>query len=366
MATINRYYPESVTHPGEILSETLEELTLGSKELAVRTGKPEKTISAILKGKSAITPDMAVLLEQVLEIPSHFWLEAQKNFDEYNARINYQKVIHEAIGWAVAAPYAAMARFNWVEKTRKAEEKVINLFNFFGVANIKGWEDYYLNQKTKVAFRISLKNNENATSIAAWLRQGEIQASKISTGEFSKQALKEILPEIKNIMAHQPNDFFGQLQNVCLKVGLKVVYTPCLPKTAIHGSTRWIDETPLIQMSGRWKRNDVFWFTFFHEIGHILLHGKKYISIENISDYDGEIEEFELEADSFAANWLLSEEEEEEIISEEQLNDDIIKEYAKKFSTHPAVIIGRLHHKGVIGYEHGRVFFKSLNFDINT
>jgi Zn-dependent peptidase ImmA (M78 family) len=142
-----------------------------------------------------------------------------------------------------------------------------------------------------------------------------------------------------------------------------------LPRTAIHGSTRWINDTPVIQMSGRWRRNDVFWFTFFHEIGHILLHGKKYISLEfNKKDikYSGEIEEFENQADSFASEWLLSGDEEEEIINHDTLNDDIILEYAKKFSTHPAIIIGRLHHKEIISYKYGRDFFESLNFNNKT
>lgn len=56
MATLNKYFPESVTHPGEILKEALEENNIGAKEFSVRTGKPEKTITAVLKGESSLTP----------------------------------------------------------------------------------------------------------------------------------------------------------------------------------------------------------------------------------------------------------------------------------------------------------------------
>ncbi len=361
MATINQYYPESVTHPGEILLEALEERELGAKEFAVRTGKPEKTITAVLKGESAITPDMAVLFEQVLKIPAHFWMEAQSNFDEYQARVNFQFAIEEAVDWAKAFPYAKMANFGWVPKTLKITEKVVYLFNYFEVASIKAWEDYYINQKLQVAFRISLKNQENATAIAAWLRQGELQAEELNAPEFDKSAFKKLLPEIKKIMAKQPNDFFEQLQALCLTAGVKVVHTPCLPKTAIHGSTRWINNVPLIQLSGRYRRNDIFWFTFFHEVGHILLHGKKYISIENV-DYAGENVEFEQEADAFASNIILSEKEESEICNNVQLTTDDIVRYAKKFGTHPAAIIGRLQYKEVIAYGQGNEFFEPINF----
>ncbi len=73
----NRYIPQVVFHPGETLSEKLAEMKMGSKEFAVRTDKPEKTINAVLKGESSITPDMAVQFESVTKIPAHFWMNKQ-------------------------------------------------------------------------------------------------------------------------------------------------------------------------------------------------------------------------------------------------------------------------------------------------
>jgi HTH-type transcriptional regulator/antitoxin HigA len=86
MANINQYIPQVAFHPGETLSEKLDELGMGPKEFAVRTGKPEKTIIAIIKGKSSITAEMAVQFEHVLKIPAHFWLNMQRNYDEFVAR----------------------------------------------------------------------------------------------------------------------------------------------------------------------------------------------------------------------------------------------------------------------------------------
>lgn len=359
MATINKYYPETVTHPGEILLEALEENKIGAKEFAVRTGKPEKTITAVLKGESSLTPDMAILFEQVLQIPGKFWLEAQRNYDEYRARIDYQAAIDAATDWARDFPYANMASFGWVPKTVKIKEKVLHLFEYFRVANQKGFDDYYFHQKTKVAFRISLKGNKNATAIAAWLRQGEIQADQLEAPEYNKAALKNSLPQFKKLMAAHPGNFFEQLRDLCLKCGVKLVHTPCLPKTAIHGSTRWINNTPLIQLSGRFKRNDIFWFTFFHEVGHILMHGKKYISLENI-DYEGENEQYEEEANSFASQWILTDVQVEEIWNSENLNAEKIKHFAQKFVTHPACIIGRLQYLQYIPYGMGNEFFEKV------
>lgn len=361
MATINQYYPESVTHPSEFLIEILEEQQMGAKEFAVKTGKPEKTISAVLKGRSSITPEMAILFEQVLKVPAHFWIESQKNYDEYRARLDYQENIESAKVWVKTFPYAKMASFGWVAKTKRIEDKVINIFNYFGVASQKGFEDYYFNQKTQVTFRISLKNQENALAIASWLRHGELQAQNRNASTYNSTSLKKALPKIKELMVRQPVNFFSELQSICSLAGVKVVYTPCLPKAPIHGSTRWIGNSPLIQLSGRYKRNDIFWFTFFHEIGHILLHGKKYISIENI-EIEGEVKEYEIEADEFAANWLLSKKEELEILNHKELFESDIVNYAQKFGTHPACIIGRLQHLDKIDYGIGNKFFEPIEF----
>ncbi len=86
MSTQNQYFPESVPHPGETLAEKLDEMEMGPKEFALRTGKPDKTISAILKGESAITPDMAIQFESVTKIPARLWLNLQRSYDEYLAR----------------------------------------------------------------------------------------------------------------------------------------------------------------------------------------------------------------------------------------------------------------------------------------
>ncbi|MDO9037703.1 MAG: ImmA/IrrE family metallo-endopeptidase [Lutibacter sp.] len=363
MATITEYYPQSVSHPGTTLAEILSEKLMGAKEFSVRTGKPEKTISDVLNGKSGITPEMGILFEQVLKIPAHFWINRQRTYDEYLARVAYQKTIDEGVEWSKIFPYAKMATLGWVEPTSKKEVKVINLFEYFEVSNTKGYYDYYYNQKLLVNFRISLKENENAGAISAWLRQGEIQAEAYRVSEFNKKNLLEILPKLKNIMVTQPNDFFSKIQALCSYAGVKVVHTPCLPKAPIHGSTRWLVDAPLIQLSGRYKRNDIFWFTFFHEIGHILLHGKKYISIENI-EYDGENQIYENEANEFSADLLLTKDQEIEITSNRNLRENDVIRYAEKFKTHPAIIIGRLQHLELIPFGLGNNLFNPIDFGL--
>jgi len=352
MAKQNQYFPQSHPHPGETLVEKLEEMGMGSKEFAVRTGKPEKTISAVLNGKSAITPDMAIQFENVTKIPAHFWMNSQRGYDEYLARMKYNQVLEDAIEWTKQFPLACMVKLGWIKKCTSAQEKAAELLRFFGIADHRAWEDYYFNQQLLVAFRISLAQTQGAYAISAWLRQGELQAEKLSVQPFVKKKLEEALVSIKTLMVEQPKDFFIKLQNICAEVGIKVVHTACLPKAPINGATRWMNDTPIIQLSGRHKRNDIFWFTVFHEIAHILFHGKKDIFLEEV-EYTGKEIKKETEADNFAVKWTLSIEEEQEIKRSAILTENEILRYAKKFHTHPACIIGRLQHEKLIPFSLG-------------
>lgn len=353
MANKNQYFPQTVSHPGETLDEKLEEMKMGPKEFAVRTAKPEKTIIAIIKGESSITADMAVQFESVTKIPAHFWLNNQRAYDEYVARKRREEMIEQSTEWAKQFPILVMIKEGWLKASSNIKERTSALLSFFSISTPEAWEDYYCNQVLKVEFRISLANTKAPYAISAWLRKGELQAAEIEAPAYSEKRFKEILPEIKSVMATQPTDFFGQLQSLCLEAGVKVVFTPCLPKAPINGSTRWLNNNPLIQLTDRYKRNDVFWFTFFHEAGHILLHGKKEIFLESI-DYSDKIAKKEAEADKFAVRWTFTEEQEKELLGVESLNLDEIRIFAEKVNTHPAIIVGRLQYKKLLPYNVGR------------
>ena len=316
---------------------------------AVRTSKPEKTIFAVIGGKSSVTSDMAVAFESVTKIPAHFWLNIQRGYDEYVARQKKEEQLATAYEWARSFPLSKMMELGWIPTVNTAEEKVKALLSFFQVSTERAWGDYYLNQQLKVAFRISLNNTKEPHAISAWLRQGEIQAAECEVSEFSEKALREAIPAMKSLCAEQPANFAVTLQELCAKAGVRLVYTPCLPKAPINGSTRWINDVPCIQMTGRHKRNDIFWFTFFHELGHILLHGKKDIFLEDI-EYADKQKEKEDEADAFSSRTLMSQSEENEIIRQGDFSADAIRHYAEKFNVHPGIIVGRLQHKKVIPF----------------
>lgn len=359
MATSN-FIPAVAFHPGVTLAEKLKEMDMSIKEFALRTSKPEKTIHAVIKGESSVTSDMAVAFENVTKIPAHFWLNKQRNYDEYQARSRREATLAEACEWAKNFPYAQMVKLGWIEAFKTTREKAQALMSYFQISSVKAWKDYYINQKLKVAFRISLANTKEPHALSAWLRQGELQANAITVADYSESKLKALIPILKEIMTEQPSDFASRTRDICAEAGVKLIYTPCLPKAPVGGSTRWINGHPCIQISGRYKRYDIYWFTLFHEIGHILLHGKKDIFLEGENHTEDE-QKKEDEANIFSSNILLLPKEENEIINNGNFSTAAINEYASKFNTHPSIIVGRLHYRKIIPCYENHDMFMSVN-----
>jgi len=360
------FIPHVVYHPGVTLTEKLEELGMTVKEFAVRTTKPEKTIIAVLKGSSALTPDMAVAFESVTGIPAHFWMQKQQKYNEYVARQKREKSLEESVTWSKQFPLSEMEKRGWLKPEDKTPQaKVIALFSFFAVSSKEAWEDYYFHQQLKVAFRISLSQTKNPYAVSAWLRRGEIQAASIPlTAEFSPELLRRTIPEMKSLVIDASPEMPKRLQEVCAKCGIKLIYTECLPKAPISGATRWIQNVPCIQLSGRYKTQDRFWFNFFHEIGHILLHGKKDIFLEDI-EYSTYQKEKEEEADKFASETLMDTKQEQELIQLTHFSKESIMRFSEKFNTAPAIIVGRLQHKSLLSFKALNDLKPNIELDFN-
>ena len=279
---------------------------------------------------------------------ARFWMKKQQNYNEYVARQKREEMLVSSEEWARQFPIREMQKRGWLPSTKTRQEKVISLFSYFAVSSPAGWEDYYCNQQLKVAFRISLAQTKHPYAISAWLRRGELQAAQTNVlNEYSADTLKCHIPLMKAMVQDISEEMPSNLQRLCAECGIKLLYTECLPKAPISGATRWIQNVPCIQLSGRYKSQDRFWFTFFHEIGHILLHGKKEIFLEDIEDFEQQ-QEKEADADRFASEMLLDSRQEREIIANGDYSRTTILFYAKKFNTAPSIIIGRLQHLSLL------------------
>ncbi|MCF7673843.1 MAG: helix-turn-helix domain-containing protein [Akkermansiaceae bacterium] len=345
----NTYLPDSVSPPGDTLEDVLDDRGMSQAELAERTGLSRKTINLIVNGKAPLSQESALLFEKALGIPAGFWISREKDYREFLARAAAGRRQAAYAGWAKTLPYAAMVKQRWIEPASSPAEKIDRLLAFFGVANPESWHELYA--RPQAAFRRSEKFGKKTEIISAWLRQGEILADKTRTPAYSEAKFIETLAEIRKLcIAEDPNDFLPRLQSLCAGAGVLFLLVPELPSLGVSGVTRWLGERPLIQQCLRFKTNDHFWLTFFHEAKHVLQSRRRHVFIEATGLPEEDIEHEE-DANRFAAGTLIPEKAYRGLVENEP-GSAAIRAFARRIGVHPGIVVGRLQRDKILAYGH--------------
>lgn len=342
MSSTHPFDPDYVIPPGATLLETIEELGLTQKALAERMGRPIKTINEIVKGIAAITAETALQLERVTGVPAEFWTRAEANYRERLARLKEQEALLKQTEWTRQFSYTKMAKLQLVPETQDKVERVDNLLSFFAVASEVEWEDTY--SRLDGAARESATCKSELGDLSAWLRAGEILSQRRSCAAFDRSAFLGGLRKIRGLTRTSPPDVWGVVEELCADAGVAVVLVPELPNTHVSGFTRWLSPTKaLIQLSLRYKTDDMLWFTFFHEAAHILLHGKRDVFLEFRGSGDGK----EAEADRWASSLLIPEREWQYFLAtlERPVTKNKISAFAEQQGIAPGIVLGRLQHR---------------------
>lgn len=344
----NPYLPDYAVHPGEILEEECEVYAMQQVELAHRLGVARKTVNEIIKGKAPITSDMALKLERVFPQPAHFWNNLQRNYEQTLARLAEQERLRAHLDWLKQVPVNAMVKLGWIEKLKDKTAQLEAVLHFYGIAAPEQWQVVWENHQ--VAYRQSQRYQACAYAVSAWLRQGEIEAQRLSCAAFDKTRFAAVLDEIRSLTREMPEVFQSRLVELCAAAGVAVVFVPELPKTGVSGATRWLGGKALVQLSLRYKSNDQLWFTFFHEAGHILKHGRKAIFIEG-TGLDGVQE---AEADAFARDTLIPPGAYQRFLAEwDGRSLAPVEKFAEEIGIAAGIMVGRLQHEGKLTHQVG-------------
>ncbi len=340
----NMYTPDQVSPPGETLQEVLELRGMSQAELASRTGRPKKTINEIIRGKAAITAETALQLELVLGIPASFWNSREQQYREALARQKELESLEDQAEWLDEVPYRAMVKLGWVREQREKSRQLQEVLMFFGVASPDRWNELWRGGQT--AFRHSRSFRSEPGAIAAWLRKGEIDAQSVDSADYDSNRFKEALRRVRALTRSMPSNFASLLTGECSEAGVIVVFVPELPGTRVWGATRWLSSTKaLVQLSLRYKTDDHLWFTFFHEAGHILLHGKQDVFLE---EPDHEQDQKELDADAFSREWLIPEAKYKLFKRLRARSCAAASRFAYELGIAPGIVVGRLQHDGIL------------------
>ncbi len=336
----NEYKPDYATSPGEILEETLEALGIKKKDFAESCGLSAKHVSLIISGKAAVTPDTAIRFERVLGIADEVWNNLEANYRAFHARKRAGQELETQVAWVKKFPVKQLISRGWMEKPKNEVHAVDLVLRFFGVASIDVWEERYAS--VGAAFRHSPVFKSELESLATWLRVGELLAQRSATSPYDRDLFMKALFAIRSFTSLNPEEFESKMKALCGKAGVALVFVPEFPKTHLSGASRWLTpEKAVIQLSLRHKTNDHFWFSFFHEGGHILTHSKKGVYI---NECDGANSEEEIAADAFAARILIPQKNYKGFVSRKSFSRSSISFFAEKVGIAPGIVVGRLQH----------------------
>ena len=351
VAARNQYAPDIVSAPGETLLETLEDLGMSQAELARRIGRPKKTVNEIVQGKTAITAETALQLERALGVPAKFWLTREAQYREALARLDECDHLNDWRDWLRELPLALMRKRGLIAATaRDKSAQVLEALKFFGVASPDAWRAVW--EQEAVAFRSSATSTAATRlgKVTTWLREGEIVAQAIDCAPYDADAFRAALTRIRTLTTEAPEVFMPEVTRLCAEAGVAVVVTQDIPGAGVYGATRWLSQTKaLLQLSLHYKSDDQFWFSFFHEAAHILLHRKREVFLIGAEPESDE----ERQAHAFAADTLIPPQEWRRFISQAQPpTRAAIVDFAERLGIAPGIVVGRLQHEGLLAYDH--------------
>jgi len=322
--------------PGETILEIIEDRGWSQVELARRMDRPASAINEIIKGKKTITAETAIELEYVLGMPASFWLRLEASCQETKVRLARKEKEAKEIERAKAFPYAEMVRHGLVPKTSVWRERLEHILRYLGTPSLDALEN-----NRQPVFRKSDKFKLNHKKLAVWLRRGELRLEQLELPDYDEKKLRAALPRLRELTLAPAESIAAELTKIGAEVGVAFLLIPRLKGLAVNGVTYWRNGIPVVQVNLRHKKNDHFWFTLFHEIGHILLHGRREQFIEVDKGENGKQEK---EADLFASEILIPAKVFEEFIEADLIAARTVTAFAKQQGVHPGIVVGRLQH----------------------
>ena len=349
------FQPSWVSPPGATLVRSIKAQGLSRQDACDSLSMTEVQLDRLFQGGVRIDSDLAARLEELTGKSRIFW---EKREQQYRRDLEHgwdqcQTLGIDADDWLRSIPVSQMIKFGWISCRKSKENKIAEALQFFGVSSIPEWNERYSAELSAYAFRTSKSFDNEKAVTAAWLRMAEIQASQIECSPWNKVELEKNLPIIRSLSVRKgPRAFFKELVQICASCGVSVVHVPNLKGTRAYGATRFLTPNKaMIVLSNRYKSDDHFWFTFFHEVGHLILHDKMALFVEN-GDAISTIEE--QEANQFAERILIPGEALQSLF-DQRITGRAVARLAFKIGVSRGVIVGQLQHKKIIAN-------KSLNY----
>lgn len=348
MSNVHEYKDIVAFHPGYYIADIIEDMEISQAEFATRMGTTAKTLSQLIHGQANISNDLAKKLSVMMGTSVDVWQNLQNTYDRKLIEIQQAKDIDAQAELAREIDYKYFVDVVGLPTTRSINDKVINLCNFFKVADLR----IMLQPDFLVNFRASSTCNreKNIINSRAWIQTAMNISKGIETKTYDAEKLKGYLPELRGMTVKKPEKFLPRMREIFAECGIAFVLLPHLKNSGVNGAVKWITEDRVVlAMNNRGLDADKFWFSLFHEIKHVLQQKIKTVfvssTVEEMIDMNNYLE---AQADKFATNYLISPADYKRLAPSRYTSDDEIVAFAKTIGIHPGIVAGRLQHEGII------------------
>lgn len=345
MREAHEFTPDWFSKPGDSMRALMQRRGVGPEDVAVRLSGGMAALRGLLDGSQPIQAGDASALAESLGGTATFWLKRQENYDGALERAVDRAFATEADDWLLIPVPGPKPRGRMSENTRRAE--VRRRLAFFNVGTIAAWETRYGRIRSETLFRTSQAFSSDDRAVLMWLREGELGADMISTHPLHIDNLLDRMEAIRKLsLVRRPELFLPKLKSLCAEVGVAVVLQRAPQGCRASGASRMVaSDKAMILLSFRGLSDDRFWFTVFHELGHVVLHrAQTFVD----SDIDAEAQdETEREANDFASRCIIPERREDEFERLYAAKDAVVR-FSVSTGVAPGLTVGQMQHRRMI------------------
>lgn len=331
------FKPDYAVPPGRTLREIMGSLGMSQKDMAMRAGLTVQSLIRIFKGDQPISYETANRLELVTGVPARYWNNLELQFQEQLSRFAEFKRLQSDLDWLKTIPVRELAERGYLKSGKEKTEVLREVLAFYGVVSVKAWHGVW--DAPAVAARRSPCFESQPGPASAWIRQGELQAQKIECKPYDRERFLQVLGDIRGLTRSEPDYFEPEAKRICGEAGVALSLVPEMKKAPWNGATKWLSpQKAMILLCLRGKSEDKFWFSFFHEAGHVLHDSKKDLLINDDSSDDPREER----ANRFAAEALIPSRYNLQI-RVCRSRDEIVR-LADRLGIAPGIVVGRYQH----------------------
>ncbi len=342
--------------PGEFIKEELEARGWSQIDLAEILGRHPNVVSEIITGKRAISLDTAKALGQAFGTSAQYWMNLHSIYQLWQSQEIDEAIPIRAKLYEVA-PVKEMVKRNWIEYSENVEVLQKRMLQFFETTSF----DEPLRPFAHAARKSTSYESALSPSQIAWLVRANKLAKAIDAAPFTKRSFLQGLVRINGLLAHAEE--IRHVPRVLAETGIRFLVLEHLPQTKIDGVTFWLNpKSPVIVLSLRYDRIDYFWFSLYHELGHIKNRDGQRNILLDIDLVGDEAQssatkpEEEQRADQFATDTLIDSFAMLKFISRVRPlygRREIIG-FANRIAVHPGIVVGQLQHRNEVKYSHYR------------